>query len=237
MRVPLPDDQAHALLADKRNKAKPVAKKILSYLHASAAFMLANGDVIYYQERYFLLDFQSFFAFITARERVFTTAHSHAYFLVHHPRHLAEFYQYFRGPFDGSVASLTHLDRACRRLVRGGIGEADLFLPLVCYAAEVFMRYSEGQWSADPKSLEAAAIIGRDGKVYDPYFCIRKILVTTHRPNALESVLLFQVALRWSGKPVQNRVLSFDCHERQPPTCQTSALRCSFPNRGPAPSE
>ena len=31
-------------------------------------------------------------------------------------------------------------------------------------------------------------------------------------------------ALRWSGKCGQNRVLSFECHERQPPTRQTSAL-------------
>ena len=31
-------------------------------------------------------------------------------------------------------------------------------------------------------------------------------------------------SLRWSGKSGQNRVLTFHRHERQSPTCQTSAL-------------
>ncbi len=194
MRIPLPDEQAQALLADKRNKAKPVAKKILSYLHASTAFMVANGDVIYYQQGYYLMNFQSFFAFVTNRERIFTAKHSYEYFLAHHARHLAEFHEYFPGPFDESVASLAHLDRACRRLVRAGISEADLFLPLVCYAAQVFIRHSDGQWTPDPKTPEAATITGCDGKGYDPYFCIRKILVNHHRPNALEAVLTGQLS-------------------------------------------
>jgi len=46
------------------------------------------------------------------------------------------------------------------------------------------------------------------------------------RPNALAPVALFsqQDKVRWSGNSGQNRVLTFERHERQSPTCQTSAL-------------
>nr|GFD31716.1 hypothetical protein [Tanacetum cinerariifolium] len=118
---PLTDAQAQSLLIDKRRKAKPVAKKILTYLNATAAFMLANGDVIYYQQGYY-------------------------------QRYLADFKQYFTDSYDFSVASLGSIDAACRRLEKAG-------------------------WSQSTEVPGAATIEGSDGKLYDPYFCIRKILI------------------------------------------------------------
>lgn len=193
MTIPLTDAQAQSLLTDKRRKAKPVAKKILTYLNATAAFMLANGDVIYYQQGYYQVDFQTFFAFVTKRESVFTTKHSKEYFLKNHQRYLADFKQYFADSYDFSVASLGSIDAACRRLEKAGVSEADLFLPLVCYVAEIFIRQINGQWSQSTEVPGAATIEGTDGKLYDPYFCIRKILINNHKPHAIESVITFQL--------------------------------------------
>jgi len=193
MSISLTDAQAQAILTDKRYKAKPVAKKILGYLNASAAFMLANGDVIYYQQGYYQLDFQAFFALATKRESVFTTNHSREYFLANQQRHLAEFKQYFAGSYDFSVASLGRIDAACRRLVKSGVSEADLFLPLVCYVAQVVIQQTNGQWSQRALMPDVAAIAGSDGKLYDPYFCLRKILINTHKPHAIESAITLQL--------------------------------------------
>jgi hypothetical protein len=194
MSVLLSDAQAQALLTEKRHKAKPVAKKVLAYLNATAAFMLANGDVIYYRQGYYHLDFQAFFAFVTKRESVFTTPHSQEYFLANHSRHLAEFKQYFTSKYDFSVSSLRSLDAAYRRLEKAGVSEADLFLPLVCYVAEVVMQQVKGQWSQSEEVPGAAAIVGSDGQRYDPYFCVRKILINRHKPHAIESVIVSQLS-------------------------------------------
>jgi hypothetical protein len=193
MSVPLTEAQAQALLTDKRHKAKPVAKKVLGYLNASAAFILANGDVIYYQQGYYQLAFQAFFALVTKREAVFTTTHSSEYFLTNQQRHLAEFTQYFTGKYDFSVASLGRLDADCHRLAKAGVSEADLFLPLVCYVAEVIIQQTNGQWGQSASSPNAAAIVGHDGKHYDSYFCIRKILINSHKPHAIESAITLQL--------------------------------------------
>jgi hypothetical protein len=193
MGILLTDAQAQAILTDKRHKAKPVAKKVLGYLNASAAFMLANGDVIYYQQGYYQLDFQTFFALATKREGVFTTNHSKEYFLANHQRHLAEFKHYFADSYDFSVASLGSIDAACRRLEKSGVSEADLFLPLVCYVAEVVIQQTNGQWSQSKVMPDAAAIAGNDGKLYDPYFCLKKILINSYKPHAIEAAITSQL--------------------------------------------
>ncbi|RZJ94685.1 MAG: hypothetical protein EOO60_02495 [Hymenobacter sp.] len=193
MSVPLTDAQAQALLTDKRQKAKPVAKKILAYLAATEAFILANGDVIYYQQGYYQINFQAFFALATKREGVFTTNHDKEYFLENHQRHLAEFRRYFTSNYNFSVASLGSIDAACHRLVKSGVSEADLFLPLVCYVAEVIIQQAAGQWSQSRVMPGAAAIVGGNGKFYDPYFCIRKILMNSHKPHAIESAITLQL--------------------------------------------
>ncbi|WP_019949747.1 hypothetical protein [Hymenobacter aerophilus] len=156
--------------------------------------MLANGDVIYYQQGYYQLDFQAFFTLATNRERVFTTSHGREYFLAHHARHLAEFQHYFGDAYDFSVRSLGTIDGACRRLVKSGVSEADLFLPLVCYVAEVLIQQTGGQWSHDADRPDVTTITGRDGRPYDPYFCIRKILINQHKPHAIEAAITAQFA-------------------------------------------
>lgn len=193
MGISLTDAQAQAILTDKHRKARPVGKKVLGYLNASAAFMLANGDVIYYQQDYYQLYFQAFFALATKREGVFTKNHSSEYFLANHQRHLAEFKQYFASSYDFSLASLGRIDAACRRLEKSGVSEADLFLPLVCYVAEVLIQQTNGHWSQRALMPAVAAIEGSDGKLYDPYFCLRKILINTHKPHAIEAAITSQL--------------------------------------------
>lgn len=189
----MPDEQARAMLADKRNKAKHVAKKLLAYLDASAAFMLANGDVIYHRQGYYLMNFQEVFALATKRERALTTNHSCEYFLANQALHLAEFSRYFTSRYDFSLPSLDKLDKDYARLIKSGVSEADLFLPLVCYVGEVLIRQTNGHWDVAPSGHNGAAIIGQDGTEYDPYFCIRKILIDSHKPYAIQAAIASQL--------------------------------------------
>lgn len=107
---------------------------------------------------------------------------------------------------DGTVESLALIDTALRKVGIGNTNEDELIDPLVAYFGQVLVNYTNGQWKlkqvGNPKS--EIYIKGADGKLYDPYNPVTKILINAESVFSFkaeaERQLFLQPKLKVSGK-------------------------------------
>lgn len=188
--------QAHTLLSDK---SKRLGKKALGYLHSEEGYILKNNDVVIkVGTGYQLMPSSEFIKLLYEREAVFTRNHSLEEILASEKDNLDLFRKFFyKHEYDFSVESLEFIDRDLIGLQKKGVSEADLFLPIVCYVGGVLLKKTQGRWAfskGQGPQTEVIVIIGKNGKVYDPYVCIRKILANGNKNFSLYSAIDIQLA-------------------------------------------
>lgn len=191
-------NQAQDIIFDESNCGKKLKAKVLKYINADEGYMLKDGRVVLLRnDVYSIINFEEFSSLAYNHEAALLKDYSSNYILLNKDKNIDIFFNLFdKRRYDFSTESISYIDSNISKLEKKGYTEADLFLPIVTYLGEVLIRETNGKWSdVLIKGKPVVCVIGENGKVYDPYFCTREVLVNTRRPYAIHSAITRQLLL------------------------------------------
>jgi|GEM_PF-4789215 len=191
--------EAKEMLSSSK-KFKPVAPKLLKYLQATEAYM-HRGDgrtIAFYDNEIKLFNIEQIMELLNEKEKVFLTDPNPDKIINNISTLLDEFKNIFRvkdEDFGYDEKALKHIDSLYPILEREGVSEAEMFYPLVAYCGEYLKKAVNGIWDRQKDSTGRELIIvkGENGQIYDPYYCINKILSKGYKPYAFEVAITSQL--------------------------------------------
>lgn len=181
-------------------KFKPVAPKLLKYLEANEAYMHRDDGrtVAFYENEIKLFNIEQIMELSNEKEKVFLTSPNPDKIINNIPTLLHEFKNIFKvkdKDFGYNEETLKHIDNIYPILEKKGTSEAEMFYPLVAYCGEYLKKAVNGIWEGNKDSTGKQSIIikGDNGQIYDPYYCINKVLTNGHKPHAFEVAIMSQL--------------------------------------------
>ncbi len=191
--------EAEEMLSSSK-KFKPVAPKLLKYLQAKEAYMHRDDGrtIAFYDNEIKLFNVEQIMELSNEKEKVFLTDPNPDKIINNIPTLLHEFKNIFRvkdEDFGYNEETLKHIDTIYPMLEKAGTSEAEMFYPLVAYCGEYLKKAVNGVWEGDKDSTGQQLIIikGENGQIYDPYYCINKVLSKGHKPYAFEVAIMSQL--------------------------------------------
>lgn len=188
--------QADDIIYDKTKKAKPLKTKALRYIKAEKGFMLHDGSVLFLRNNtYQLISFEEFSKALYDAENAMLKEY-HAEEILHdRDNNLNAFFKMFdKNRYNFTIESLENIDKDIKILKRKGTYDSEIFIPLVTYIGEVFILNKNGKWiDIDKNNHPVIAIIGNDGRIYDPYLCVREGLIEDQKNHYLYSSITIQL--------------------------------------------
>jgi hypothetical protein len=186
--------QAEKILSQNPDAVKLV-KKVCRELDAEEVYLFKNGThLIFLRDKAYLMTWDEYIAFSKEKEKDFLSTPDEI--MAKKEVHLANFFDFFgRKGLDFSVESIKKVDNKYLKLDKEGISEAEIFLPVVIYVGEVLVHETKGKWTIthDKLNREELAIIDETDKIFDPYYCIKRILSRTHRKYSFYSAIYTQL--------------------------------------------
>lgn len=193
-----PTEAKEMLSSDK--KFKPVAPKLLKYLQAREAYMHRDDGrtIAFYDKEIKLFNIEQIMELSNEKEKVFLAGPNPDSIINNIPALLDEFKNIFRVKDENlgyNEETLRHIDTIYPVLEKTGISEAEMFYPLVAYCGEYLKKAVNGVWEGHKDSTGKQLIIikGDNSQIYDPYYCINKILTNGHKPYAFEVAIMSQL--------------------------------------------
>jgi polyhydroxyalkanoate synthesis regulator phasin len=187
----------------KNNLPKPLAKKVVGYLNAKEAYLFSDDSVliVYTNGDSIRKQFSEVFKIITEKESVLNEMvdfNSFVDSLETRLRALATQFDLSDYKNFISLKTLEIIDEKYSAIIKSGISEADIFLPLVAFCGTLFADLTNGKWGKEinRRGDQTLIILGGDNKKYDPYFCIRDILVNGHHPYSFQVAIKSQLGLK-----------------------------------------
>lgn len=186
--------QAEKMLDDKHFKS--AAPKIKRYIHALKVYMhnVDGRTIAFYENEARLFKIEDIMNLMDEKEGVFINDFEPNQIIGNIPALLNEFKNLFKisdNDFNYASKVIKSVDSLYPLLEKEGVGEVEMFYPLVAYFGEVLKDRLNGNWAIGKNSLgkETVVVQGADGKEYDPYYCINRILTNGHKPHAFEAAI------------------------------------------------
>jgi hypothetical protein len=179
------------LLLIQNKKAKKIVNTMLKQYEAQNGFILPDSTVVlFWEDKVCKAPFEDIFNYSIQLDNTKYSPPSPEEIISKQEEYLQSFYNYFgKEDWDFSLKSLEKIDKLYPILEDSGISESELLFPLIIYLGEVLKKETNGYWIVKQVKDPYPIIKGKNGKEYDSYIRVHKILSRSHNPFAFYSAI------------------------------------------------